>query len=754
MRCISRVFGPAVALIIFSVTAAASIANALPGQTTRVSVDSAGVAANAGSTNGVLSADGRYVVFQSSATNLVTGVSGTQVYRHDRMSGVTLLVSVASTGTPGNNVSRDPSVSANGRYVAFASFATDLVDGDTNSMSDVFVRDMQAGTTALVSSAGSPADGTSGLGGLSGAREISDDGRYVAFTSFATNLAAGTNNGRQQIYVRDMTTGAVVRASVDAATGAAGDRTSQTPAISGNGQVVAFRSESTNFSPLSTSGVTPEIFARDLVSGTTTLESPGAATTGRSATTPALSFDGRYMAFESTGVLDPRDLDNGTLDVYLRDRVAGTTVLASLSNNPIPGATSASPSISGDGRWVGFQSLDDKLVVGDANGLFDVFLYDRTTETIKLVSLNDADEQANAASFGPSVSFDGHLVLFGSTASNLVTSPSSTGNQLYVRNLVSNQAPVLPAFGKDYVLSESQPMRLTWEFSDNDASTSWTATVDYGDGSGKQPLALNANKTFMLDHLYAPGAYDLTVEVTDDADATGSLVIHVVVSNVAPSVNLLSTMDLAFTKTLDTSGTFTDPGSNETYSATINYGDGTGTQTLALGPYDPSPLVGGSFTLHHTYAAAGPYAVTVTVSDSNGGSTAGTMAVSVRGYSYEWLDPLGDVFVVGRNLPVKFTVNGPDGSFVLDQSVRVDVVDASGNVMAGPYVFGDQPSRSVVVSNGAYHVNVDTRDLSAGMYWLRVQFSSPALTGEFRLATTGTASSVRMTASTRSGTTR
>ena len=754
MRCISRVFGPAVALIIFSVTAAASIANALPGQTTRVSVDSAGVAANAGSTNGVLSADGRYVVFQSSATNLVTGVSGTQVYRHDRMSGVTLLVSVASTGTPGNNVSRDPSVSANGRYVAFASFATDLVDGDTNSMSDVFVRDMQAGTTALVSSAGSPADGTSGLGGLSGAREISDDGRYVAFTSFATNLAAGTNNGRQQIYVRDMTTGAVVRASVDAATGAAGDRTSQTPAISGNGQVVAFRSESTNFSPLSTSGVTPEIFARDLVSGTTTLESPGAATTGRSATTPALSFDGRYMAFESTGVLDPRDLDNGTLDVYLRDRVVGTTVLASLSNNPIPGATSASPSISGDGRWVGFQSLDDKLVVGDANGLFDVFLYDRTTETIKLVSLNDADEQANAASFGPSVSFDGHLVLFGSTASNLVTSPSSTGNQLYVRNLVSNQAPVLPAFGKDYVLSESQPMRLTWEFSDNDASTSWTATVDYGDGSGKQPLALNANKTFMLDHLYAPGAYDLTVEVTDDADATGSLVIHVVVSNVAPSVNLLSTMDLAFTKTLDTSGTFTDPGSNETYSATINYGDGTGTQTLALGPYDPSPLVGGSFTLHHTYAAAGPYTVTVTVSDSNGGSTAGTMAVSVRGYSYEWLDPLGDVFVVGRNLPVKFTVNGPDGSFVLDQSVRVDVVDASGNVMAGPYVFGDQPSRSVVVSNGAYHVNVDTRDLSAGMYWLRVQFSSPALTGEFRLATTGTASSVRMTASTRSGTTR
>src|SRR5437773_12409103 len=171
MRCISRVFGPAVALIIFSVTAAASIANALPGQTTRVSVDSAGVAANAGATNGVLSADGRYVVFQSSATNLVGGVSGTQAYRHDRVGGASLLVSVASNGNPGNNVSRAPSVSANGRYAAFASFATALVDGDTNGTSDVFVRDVQTGTTALVSTAGLPADGSSGLSGLSGARQ-------------------------------------------------------------------------------------------------------------------------------------------------------------------------------------------------------------------------------------------------------------------------------------------------------------------------------------------------------------------------------------------------------------------------------------------------------------------------------------------------------------------------------------------------------------------------------------------------------
>jgi hypothetical protein len=121
------------------------------------------------------------------------------------------------------------------------------------------------------------------------------------------------------------------------------------------------------------------------------------------------------------------------------------------------------------------------------------------------------------------------------------------------------------------------------------------------------------------------------------------------------------------------------------------------------------------------------------------------MVVKVGGYTYQWLDPVGSSFTVGRNLPVKFTVRGPDGSFVLDRTVTVDVVDASGTVVSGPYVFGDQPTRSVTVSNETYHVNVDARDLSAGMYTLRVRFSSPALTGEFSLSTNGNAAAVAAT---------
>ncbi|MEP6693740.1 MAG: PKD domain-containing protein [Chloroflexota bacterium] len=731
-----RVLGLGAIALIFSAAFAAGIAYAFTGQTTRVSVSSAGAPASGSVSSGVLSADGRYVVFTSSASNLVTGVAGLHVYRHDRTTGATVLVDVAKTGGPSLGPAVQPTVSGDGRYVAFGSFANDLADGDTNTVEDIYVRDMQTGTTALASasSAGVVGNLASGMSGASGAHEISDDGRFVVFTSLATNFVAASSL-KQQVYVKDMSTGAIVRASVNDA-GDPGDQNSSTPVISGNGKVVAFRSEATNLSPLSN---TTQVFTRDLVAGTTTLETPGAAAVGRASTMPALSFDGRYLAFECATALDPRDLDNGTLDVYLRDRTLGTTVLASLSSNALAGATSAGPSISGDGRWVAFFSLDDKLVAGDTGGLFDVFLYDRDHETVSLISLNDAGQQANQASSGASVSFDGGLVLFATTASNLVTSPASTGTQLYVRNLVSNQAPVLPAFGKDYPLVEAQSLRLTWDFSDNDGSTSWTATVDYGDGAGAQALALSADKTFVLDHLYAPGAYDLTVLVTDDAGATGSLVIHVVDSNVAPSVGLVSTVDLPFSRTLDVAGTFTDPGSSETYSATVNYGDGTGTQVLALGPYDASPLVGGSFALHHTYATAGAYTVTVTVSDGRGGTTAATLLANVGAYSYEFQEPVGSFFVVGRNLPVKFTVRGPDGALVLDRSVTVDVIDASGAVVAGPFVFGDQPSRSVTWSSGAYHVNVDTKDLAPGMYWLRVRFSSPTLTGEFTLGTTATA---------------
>ncbi|MGH2491080.1 MAG: PKD domain-containing protein [Candidatus Limnocylindria bacterium] len=701
-------------------------------RTTRASVSSTGAPAVGAVLPGVISANGRYVVFISTATNLVVGVSGQQVYRRDRTNGATALVTVSKTGSPSTAPAFAPTVSADGRFVAFASAGNDFVDGAANATIDVFLRDMVAGTTALVSASqtGQPGDLSSGLNSASGAHLISDDGRYVAFTSNSTNLVLTPNNGKQQVYVKDMVTGVVTRASVDASD-AAGNDTSSAPALSGNGRVVAFLSQAANFSSLSTSH-TAQLFVRDLEAGTTTLESvttTGVPVLARPASAPALSFDGHFLAFESEAQLEPRDRDLSNWDVFLRDRGLRTTVLASLSSLAIAGAHSRAPSISADGRWVGFQSLDDTLVPGDLNRLNDVFLYDRSTEAVTLVSVNDAGEQANAHSTSASVSSDGRFVVLMSSASNLVTSPSSTGSQLYVRDMRSNEPPVV-ALGPDQSLDEGVALSLLGSFSDPDASTSWAATVDYGDGAGSAMLTLAANKTFTLEHLLEPGSYVVTVVVTDDAGASGTGSFRVTVTNVAPTVNLGGPVELTFDSTLRRSGTFSDPGTTETYWATVDYGDGSGGWELAL--------TGNSFLLDHVYGTPGTYTVTVTVTDSEGDSGSANLTVNVRRFSFQWHEPVESSFTVGRLLPVRFSVLRADGTPVLDTSVRVEVLDASGAVVTG-YIYGVNPSGAVNWNGAEYHVNVDTRGFAPGDYTLRVSFSSPTLTGEFTKQTTVTA---------------
>ena len=279
--------------------------------------------------SGSLSANGRYVVFTSMAANLVAGVTGMHVYRHDRTTGATVLVSVAKSGSPSTVGGFAPSVSADGRFVAFASTGSDFVDGDTNGLTDIFLRDMSSGTTAIVSATQTGAPAGASANNVSGKREISDDGRYVAFTSGATNLVATPNNGKQQVYVKDMATGVVTRASVNAA-GVAGDDNSSAASLSGNGHVVAFVSTAANFSPLAVSHV-GQVFVRHLELGTTTLESlttAGGVVAAKNSLAPALSFDGRQVVFETTAQLDPRDMDgalggNTGWDVYLRDRAVG-----------------------------------------------------------------------------------------------------------------------------------------------------------------------------------------------------------------------------------------------------------------------------------------------------------------------------------------------------------------------------------------------------------------------------------------------
>src|SRR5258706_6299817 len=723
-------------LVYSGIAGAFDAASAHP-RTTRESVSSAGAPAVGTVQSGSLSAKGRYVVFSSSAPNL-PGASGMQVSRHDRTTGAPVLVSVSKTGRASTAGAIAASVSADGRFVAFASPGNDFVDGDSNGAMDIFLRDMNSGTTAMVSATqtGAPADLGALANNVAGKREISDDGRYVAFASSATNLLPTSNLGKAQVYVKDMATGLVTRASVDG-TNAAGNDASSAPALSGNGRVVAFLSLAANFSSLSTSHTT-QLFARDLDAGLTTLESvssAGAPVLAWPASAPALSFDGHYLAFETRAQLESRDRDAGTYDVYLRDRLLHTTVLASVSPNAASGADSRGASISADGRWLGFQPLDNMPASRDPKNIMDVFLYDRSTDAVTLVSVNDAGQQANAPSTSASVSSDGRLVVLQTTASNLVISPTSTGAQLYVRDMRTNEAPVV-TLGPDAALDEGVKLLRFASFSDQDASTSWSATVDYGDGSGAAALSLAADKTFTLDHLFRPGSWVVRVVVTDDAGAAGSGSFRVVVTNLAPTVNLGGALDLPFDPTLRQSGTFSDPGTTETYFATVDYGDGSGGRALIL--------TGTSFLLDHQYSTAGTYTVSVTVTDSDGASGSATLAVTVRKFTFQWHEPVESSFAVGRLMPVKFSVLRGDGTPVTDSSVRVDVLDTSGAVVVS-YIYGASPSGSVTFNGSDYHVNVDTRGFAPGDYTLRVSFSSPTLTGSFTKQTTVTGASVTTT---------
>ncbi len=418
--------------------------------TERVSVATGGAQGNSSHTAFQfcsISAGGRFVAFQSDADNLVAGdTNGVQdVFLRDRRSGTTERVSLDSAGTQGNYSSYYPSISTDGRFVAFASGATNLVPGDTNGAQDVFVRDRQTGTTERVSvdSAGAQGNGNS-LGA-----SISADGRFVAFGSAASNLIAGDTNGYEDIFVRDRQSGTTERVSVatDGTQGNAnsGDIPALAPSISADGRFVAFQSAASNLVAGDTNGRL-DIFVRDRRSGTT--ERVSVATDGTQGNDNSgdwglsISADGRFVAFISSATNLVSGDTNANNDVFVHDRQSGTTERASVATDGTQANFySRLPSISADGRFVAFRGTASNLVAGDTNGWPDVFVRDRQSGTTELASLSTGGAQGNDSSLYSSISADGRFVAFDSTASNLVPGDTNAGDDVFVRD--RGQPPIL-----------------------------------------------------------------------------------------------------------------------------------------------------------------------------------------------------------------------------------------------------------------------------------------------------------------------
>ncbi|MBI4728412.1 MAG: PD40 domain-containing protein [Acidobacteria bacterium] len=420
---------------------------------------------------------------------LVTGIALSSPAAEGRP---TKLVSLGSLGNAGNMQSggweRAPAISANGRYVAFFSSATDLVPRDTNDLPDVFVRDQWGATTTRVSLA-SPDQVDDGsldqADGSSSSPAISADGRSVAFDSTADNLVAGDGNQVSDVFVRDVLGQATERISVTS-TGAEGESASTWPSISADGSRVAFASAAALVQG-DANGLN-DIYVRDRSAGTTVLVS--SATSGGGANgnsfAPAISPDGRFVAYHSDATNLVAGDTNTASDAFVRDLTQGTTTRVSVSasgeqaNGPsqypsvsaggsviafesqatnlvagdmnnafdvfarsggstarisvtASGLGAAGPSafaaVSADGTSIAFASLSADLIPGDANSAWDVFV--RAPSGLERVSVSSADDEGNGDSFAPVISGDGITVSFASNATNLVSQGTLGVTQVY-----------------------------------------------------------------------------------------------------------------------------------------------------------------------------------------------------------------------------------------------------------------------------------------------------------------------------------
>jgi Tol biopolymer transport system component len=421
------------------------VATAAPGwaagTTTRASVNTAGVQGNGGSGATYTAGTGRFVVYESDASNLVKGDTNgvSDIFLRDRQYKKTYRISAGpinpATGRPvqANGPSHSArGITPDGKFVAFESFATNLVHNDFNGTWDVFVRSRPAKATYRVSVSSNEVAGN----GPSADPVITSGGRLVAFESSASNLVPNDSNGAvTDVFLRDRANGVTSLVS-QSTNGVHGNGSSSDPFISGDGRFVVFESSASNLVPNDTNGET-DIFVRDRQNGTTsrvsvnTSEVQGNAGSYSARITP----DGRYVTFESfssnlTGGVD----DNHVADVFVRDRQIGFTARVSVSSSENQGnGFSSDPTISADGRYVAFESAASNFAPNDGNAHVDVFIRDRINGTTHAASVSPGGAIGNAGSENPWFSADGRYLAFASNSSNLVPNDSGGHKDVFVR---------------------------------------------------------------------------------------------------------------------------------------------------------------------------------------------------------------------------------------------------------------------------------------------------------------------------------
>ncbi|MHC4822974.1 MAG: TolB family protein [Planctomycetota bacterium] len=374
----------------------------------------------------MITPDGRFVAFGSEATNLVPGDTNgvLDVFLLDRSTGVIEMISTSFLGGATDGWSSVPRISADGNRICFRSSATNLVPGDTNGQNDIFVFDRQSGITQRINVDSSGGQSSQRAGG----QGIASSGRFAIFVSDADDLVPGDTNQEQDVFVRDLQSGTTERISIDSQ-GNQANGSSSFPSISADGRFIAFSSRADNLDIRDTNGF-GDVFVRDRLLGTTELVSLTASGVegNQGATEPCISANGSKLAFISLSDTFWWADSNLLYDAFVVDRATGELDLVSQnSGGMISNGNTFCLSISADGLHVAFEANGDNLVPGDTNGASDVFVRSLPGIVTERVTVDSFGVEANDGGFQATLSGDGRLVVFASIADNLV--PFDTNNR-------------------------------------------------------------------------------------------------------------------------------------------------------------------------------------------------------------------------------------------------------------------------------------------------------------------------------------
>lgn len=380
---------------------------------------------------------GDFVVFQARPALVPQDTNGVRdVYAVNTTTGAIIPVSVSDSGAFGDGVSGQASISANGRYIVFQSSATNLVAGDTNGADDIFLHDLQLAKTTRISvdSGGADANGDSLT------PVVSNNGEYVAFASDATDLVVSDGNGFRDIFLRDVAAGTTTLLSSDSG-GGDSDGPSFDPAITPDGSFICFSTEATDLIVAGLNGQR-QIIRQERASGTRALVSQnGGAQSDASCYEPSVSDDGNLVAFFTLATNLGTDT-NGLFDVYLRNISGNTTSLVSVDMSAgEANGHSGYASVSGDGTAIAFGSLATDLISGDSNGRIDVF--SRSGGSTARVSVNGGNVEGDIDSDLTAISATGRYVVFRSAATNLDPADTSSDDDIFLRDTLSGTTTLL-----------------------------------------------------------------------------------------------------------------------------------------------------------------------------------------------------------------------------------------------------------------------------------------------------------------------